>query len=312
MLKHSFVTTDPKVAEVGDVHKLLLGGVAPRPIALVSTISADGINNLSPFSFFNAFGANPPVVAFSPARRGRDGSTKDTLHNLEATRECVVNAVSFDIVEQVSLASTEYPADVDEFIKSGLTAIDSESVRPKRVTESPFHMECKVIQIIPLGEKNASGNLVICEVIKFHVAESVFTDGVIDPNLINLVGRNSANYYTKAFDSAIFEIEKPIATLGIGIDKLPKHIKHSKTLTGNHLGKLGNIESLPNPEDVKKFIAALHDSNSELNDYQKAYLQAFNLPDDAQRSTQIELAAIKALENNDKNFAIRALISINS
>ncbi|KAA3634420.1 MAG: flavin reductase family protein [Calditrichaeota bacterium] len=304
------MTTDPKDAKVVDVHKLLLGGVAPRPIALVSTISSDGINNLSPFSFFNAFGANPPVVAFSPSRRGRDGSTKDTLHNLEATRECVVHAVSYDIVEQVSLASTEYPPEVDEFVKSGLSPLDSEFVRPKRVAESPFHMECKVVEIFPLGEKNGSGNLVICEVIKFHIAESVFTDGVINPNLINLVGRNSANYYTKAFDSAIFEIEKPIATLGIGIDQLPDHIKDSKTLTGNHLGKLGNIEALPSRDDVHSFVASLTDSNFEPNDYQKAFVQALNIADKAQRDSQIEQAAIKALEENDNKFAIYALISI--
>lgn len=310
MSKHTFITTDPKDAKVVDVHKLLLGGVAPRPIALVSTISSDGINNLSPFSFFNAFGANPPVVAFSPSRRGRDGSTKDTLHNLEATRECVVHAVSYDIVEQVSLASTEYPPEVDEFVKSGLSPLDSEFVRPKRVAESPFHMECKVVEIFPLGEKNGSGNLVICEVIKFHIAESVFTDGVINPNLINLVGRNSANYYTKAFDSAIFEIEKPIATLGIGIDQLPDHIKDSKTLTGNHLGKLGNIEALPSRDDVHSFVASLTDSNFEPNDYQKAFVQALNIADKAQRDSQIEQAAIKALEENDNKFAIYALISI--
>lgn len=201
---------DPKNGTIPETHHLLLGGVAPRPIALVSTISEEGINNLSPFSFFNAFGANPPVVVFSPSRRGRDATTKDTLNNLEKNPECVIQAVTTEIVEKVNIASTEFPPEIDEFEKSGLTPVDSLKIKPKRVKESPFQMECVVKQIVPIGESNASGNLVICEVVLFHFDEALFTDGSIDPQKIKLVGRNSASYYTNAFGDSIFELKKPL------------------------------------------------------------------------------------------------------
>ena len=326
MSKHkakTFISVDPKEASLQDVHKLLLGGVSPRPIALVSTISEDGVNNLSPFSFYNAFGANPPIVVFSPARRGRDGTTKDTLNNIEKIKECVVQAVSYDIVQQVSLASTEYSAEVDEFIKSGLTPIDSDIVQPKRVAESPFQMECKVQQIIPLGENNGSGNLVICEVVKIHFDESIIQDGVIEPNLIQLVGRNSANYYTKAFEQSIFEIEKPIANKGIGIDNLPEHIKNSDILTGNNLGQLGNIESLPTDEEISKFKDSYSQTDfSETDianivnnsDYHVVYSAGLSLSHSDKRNSSriIEIAARNALEQNDVEFAIFALTSLDS
>ncbi len=319
--KKTFVTVDPKKASLQEVHKLLLGGVSPRPIALVSTISENGVNNLSPFSFYNAFGANPPIVVFSPARRGRDGSTKDTLNNLQKIKECVVQAVSFDIVQQVSLASTEYDSGIDEFVKSGLTPIDSEIVQPKRVAESPFQMECKVQQIIALGEKNGSGNLVICEVVKIHFDESILQDGTIEPNLIQLVGRNSANYYTKAFEQSIFEIEKPIATKGIGIDNLPEHIKHSEILTGNNLGQLGNIEALPTQEEVHNFINSYSQTDftetdiaNIINntDYHVVYSAGLSLVSSDKKNSLriIEIAARNALEQNDVVFAIHALLSL--
>ena len=200
---------DPKNASIQEVHKLLLGGVGPRPIALVSTISEDGINNLSPFSFFNAFGANPPMVAFSPARRGRDGSLKDTYHNIMATKECVIQAVTHAIVEKVNIASTEWGPKVDEFERSGLTPIDSDLVKPKRVQESPFQMECKLHQMVHLGESNGSGNLTICEVLKFHVDESVMTQGQIDMRKIDLVSRMGGAFYCRAHGEALFELAKP-------------------------------------------------------------------------------------------------------
>ena len=319
--KKTFISVNPKEASLQEVHKLLLGGITPRPIALVSTISEDGINNLSPFSFYNAFGANPPIVVFSPARRGRDGSTKDTLNNLQKIKECVVQAVSYDIVQQVSLASTEYDSHTDEFIKSGLTPIDSDMVQPKRVAESPFQMECIVQQIIPLGENNGSGNLVICEVVKIHFDESIMHDGVIEPNLIRLVGRNSANYYSKAFDTAIFEIEKPISTKGIGIDNLPDYIKYSEILTGNNLGQLGNIKTLPTKEEILKFIASYTKTNfndSEIttivnnSDFHIVYSAGLSLSEKDKKNSNriIEIAARNALEQNDITFAIHALMSL--
>ncbi len=315
-----FISVDPKEASIPEIHKLLLGGITPRPIALVSTVSEDGINNLSPFSFYNAFGANPPIIVFSPARRGRDGSTKDTLNNLHQIKECVVQAVSYEMVQQVSLASTEYDADTDEFVKSGLTAIDSDIVKPKRVLESPFQMECVVQQIIPLGENKGSGNLVICEVVKIHVDETIMQDGVIEPNLIRLVGRSSANYYTKAFDCSMFEIEKPISTIGIGIDSLPDFIKHSKNLTGNELGKLGNIELLPLETEIKSFITSYKNQKININDipkllngtdYHAVYAAgvAINHEDKVNSKRIIEISAKKALEQNDNAFAILALLS---
>ncbi|MFB3056658.1 MAG: flavin reductase family protein, partial [Ignavibacteriaceae bacterium] len=233
----------PEDISVPEFHKLLLGGVGPRPIALVSTLSAEGKINLSPFSFFNAFGVNPPIIAFSPARRGKDASLKDTYNNLIATKECVVQSVTFSMVEQISLASTEYPTEVNEFIKSGLTPINSDVVKPKRVKESPFQMECKLIEMKSYGESGGSANMAICEVLKIHVAEDIFTNGLIDPKKIDLVGRMSGNFYCRANGEAIFEVEKPTAKKGIGYDQLPDFIKHSHVFTANNLAKLANVES---------------------------------------------------------------------
>jgi len=200
---------DPKSAPLTQIFNLITGGIAPRPIALVSTVSEEGIDNLAPFSFFNAFGANPPIVAFSPARRSRDGTTKDTYNNLMENQECVIQVVTYDIVHQVNLASEEFDKNISEFKKSGLTPIPSQRVKPKRVKESPFQMECKLQQMIPLGEKKGSGNLAICEVLLFHVAEDLLEDDQIHPDRIRLVGRNGGSFYTKATGSAIFELPKP-------------------------------------------------------------------------------------------------------
>ncbi len=216
---------NPKDLPVPKVHQLLLGGVGPRPIALVSTLSVDGIPNLTPFSFFNVFGANPPVLAFSPSRRGRDATLKDTYYNLMKTKECVVQSVTFPMVEQISLASTQYPPEVDEFKKSGLTPVDSDIVKPKRVKESPFQMECKLLEIKSFGEGGASANIAICEVVRFHIAEDIFENGIIHPDLIDLVGRMSGNFYNRASGNSIFEIEKPVLKKGIGYDEIPAFIK---------------------------------------------------------------------------------------
>jgi len=244
----------PAESSVPEVQRLLQGGIGPRPIALVSTVSKEGINNLSPFSFYNVFGANPPVIAFSPSRRGRDGSFKDTYLNLVETKECVVQAVTYSMVEQVSLASTEYERGIDEFVKSGLTPIDSDIVKPKRVKESPFQMECKLIDMMSYGNGGASANIAVCEVIKFHVDEEVFVSGIIHPNKIDLVARMSGDFYCRAFGDSVFEVEKPIAKKGIGYDQIPDFIKNSNIYSANNLGKFGNIEIIPSENAVTEYI----------------------------------------------------------
>ncbi|KAA3616734.1 MAG: flavin reductase family protein [Calditrichaeota bacterium] len=296
------------------VQKFLAGGIAPRPIALVSTIAADGTGNLSPFSYFNTFGANPPMVGFSALRRVRDGSTKDTLNNVQATRECVIHAVSYAMVQQTSLSSTEYDSSVDEFQKSGFTAVNSDVVKPKRVLESPFHMECIVKQIIPLGNDGGSGNLVLCEVVKFHIDKSIFNSDVIEPQLIDLVGRNSANYYTRASGTAVFEVEKPRAKKGIGVDQLPSEIRNSHILSANNLGQLGNIENLPTETEIKHFLDTFEDNNaSESISEDCKYFTIFRAAlsfvnsDSNKVDELIETAAQIALENKDTDFAIKAL-----
>ncbi|MCU0344493.1 MAG: flavin reductase family protein [Ignavibacterium sp.] len=263
----------PQELSVPEVQRLLQGGIGPRPIALVSTISKEGINNLSPFSFFNVFGANPPVIAFSPSRRGRDGSLKDTYLNLMETKECVVQAVNYSMVEQISLASTEYERGVDEFVKSGLTPIDSHLVKPKRVKESPFQMECKLLEMKSYGNGGASANIAICEVIIFHVKEDLFVDGLIHPNKIDLVARMSGDFYCRAFGENIFEVEKPIMKKGIGFDQIPGFIKQSNILTANNLGKLGNIESIPDMDDVTHYIEEVMSFNNDQAEYS---LESYN------------------------------------
>lgn len=321
MSSDNYKTYLPSEHDVPTIHHLLLGGVAPRPIALVSTISKEGLNNLSPFSFFNAFGANPPTVAFSPSLRGRDGSTKDTLNNLKEIPECVISSVSYEMVEQVSLASTEYDSDIDEFVKSGLTPLDADLIKPKRVAQSPFQMECKVNQIVPLGGGKASGNLVICEVLKFHVREDVFKDGVIDPDSINLVGRNSANYYTKAFDDAIFEIEKPIGKNGIGFDKLPEFVKQSFIFSANNLARLANCEKIPTDAEVEQWIQKqkkIDISEPEIdllfggNNHEMMAAFAVTMLEQkhVRAKSFAEIAAKTALGNNDPDTAWKIILTL--
>lgn len=309
----------PADLSVPEFHRLLLGGVGPRPIALVSTLSEDGKRNLSPFSFFNAFGANPPTVAFSPARRGRDGSLKDTYNNIKATRECVINAVTFPMVEQISLASTEYETGIDEFTKSGLTAIDSEIVKPARVKESPFQMECKLVDLKSYGERGGSANMAICEVLRIHIAEDIFENGIIHPDKIDLVGRMSGNFYVRASGSAVFEVEKPVLRKGIGYDKLPDYIKNSIIYSANNLGKFGNMELIPSKEEAEKFVNKISSDKSEnyesteeafhryqrQKDYKlmlKSALDVLNT-DKKKGKYLLELTAKTALESDDSDFA---------
>lgn len=237
-----------------ELHALLLSSIGPRPICLASTIDTDGNKNLSPFSYFNIFGTNPPICIFSPARRVRDNTTKDTLHNAQATREVVINIVNYAMVQQTSLSSTEYPTGVDEFVKSGFTPIASELVAPFRVQEAPVQLECTVRDIIETGTGGGAGNLIVCEIIKIHVNESiVLEDGTIDQHALDLVGRLGKNWYVRASGDALFEVEKPLVTLGIGVDALPERIRKSYILTGNDLGMLGNIEKLPTREELVAF-----------------------------------------------------------
>lgn len=248
------VEIDPKSISVQRLHHFLLAGVSPRPIALASTIDKEGRPNLAPFSFFNVFSANPPILIFSPARSGRTNETKDTLKNVLEHPEVVINMVDYQMVEQISLASSPFERGVNEFTKAGLTAIASDLVKPYRVAESPVQMECKVNQVLPLGENGGAGNLVICELLKMHVDEEVLNDeGMIDSLKLDLVSRMGGDWYCRANASSMFEIKKPITTVGIGFDQLPEEVLKSPYLNSSELAKLAGIEVLPNETDVNEF-----------------------------------------------------------
>ena len=248
---------EPKDLSVAKLHGYLLSAVSPRPIAFASTIDKDGNPNLSPFSFFNVFSANPPILIFSPARRVRNNTTKHTLENVEATREVVINVVNYDLVHQASLSSTEYAESVNEFEKAGLQMLESDLVKPFRVAESPIQIECKVNEIVALGNEGGAGNLVICEVLKLHMEDDILNDeGVINQEKLDLVARAGGNYYSRA-RSGFFELPKPLTSLGIGVDNFPDEVKNSMILTGNDLGMLGNVDALPEKEEVTKFIKTL-------------------------------------------------------
>lgn len=245
---------EPKDLSVGKLHGYLLSAVAPRPIAFASTMDNNGNPNLSPFSFFNVFSANPPILIFSPARRVRNNTTKHTLENILATKEVVINVVNFDMVHQASLSSTEYPEGVNEFDKAGLTMLKSDLVSPFRVAESPIQFECKVNEVVALGDQGGAGNLVICEVVKLHIEDDILdAEGIIDQEKLDLVARAGGNYYSRA-RSGFFELPKPLSTLGIGVDSFPEDVKNSMILTGNDLGMLANVDTLPTSEEVSKFV----------------------------------------------------------
>jgi flavin reductase (DIM6/NTAB) family NADH-FMN oxidoreductase RutF len=235
-----------------ETNALLCGGVAPRPIALASTISLEGVRNLAPFSFFNAFGSNPPTVAFAPNRRGRDGSVKHTYLNAVATNEFVIAAVSHAILHQMNVASAEWPDGVDEFPKSGLTPLPARFVKPALVEESPFQMECRLKQVVELGTGPGSGLLLLGEVLAFHVREDCLVDGLLHPDALDLVGRNGGAFYTRASGKAVFQVPKPNGK-PLGYDALPEFLKHSCILTGNDLGQLANSPGLPDlPAMIRK------------------------------------------------------------
>ena len=256
------LSLDPKELPIPKLHQLLLGAIGPRPIAFASTIDENGNHNLSPFSFFNVFSANPPILIFSPARSGRTNETKDTYKNVKKVPEVVINIVTYDIVQQMSLSSSPYAPEVDEFVKAGFTSLVSELVRPRRVAESPVQFECKVNQVIELGAEGGAGNLIICEVVKMHINEKVLdANGLIDQHKINLVARMGGNWYCHANEASMFEVVKPLTTVGIGFDSLPTDILSSTVLTKNDLGLLAGIEKLPNETDVNEYKLV------ELNNY---------------------------------------------
>lgn len=236
----------PGEIKTAQLHAFLLGSVAPRPICFASTIDENGNPNLSPFSFFNVFGSKPPILIFSPARRVRDNTIKHTLENVYLNKEVVINVVNYNIVQQTSLASCEYPKGINEFEKAGFTAIKSEMVKPFRVKESPVHLECRVNQILETGHEGGAGNLVICEVLCMHIDDYILDEtGKIDPHKIDLVARMGGDYYCRASGAAVFEVPKPNLQLGVGIDSLPSSIRSSTILSGNDLGVLGNSTSIP-------------------------------------------------------------------
>jgi flavin reductase (DIM6/NTAB) family NADH-FMN oxidoreductase RutF len=250
------LTIDPTQIPTRDLHQFILGAVSPRPIAFASTISADGVPNLAPYSFFNAFSSNPPILIFSSNRRVANNTTKDTLKNIEDTGEVVINVVPHSIVRQMAMASIEWSPDVNEFEKTGLTPLASELVKPFRVAESPVHMECTVDQILPLGDKGGAGNLIVCRIVRMHISEAVLTEsGRIDPQKIDLMGRMGRFWYVRASGQAVQEIVQEVGAVNvIGFNGLPEGIRHSPVLTGNNLARLATLEALPSPDEAAALL----------------------------------------------------------
>jgi flavin reductase (DIM6/NTAB) family NADH-FMN oxidoreductase RutF len=263
-----------------EMYGYLSSAVAPRPICFASTVDAEGNVNLSPFSFFNVFSSNPPILVFSPVRRGRDNTEKDTLQNLREVKEVTISVVNYTMVEQMSLASTEYEKGVNEFIKAGFTPVESQLVKPPRVGESPVAFECKVNDIIELGNEGGAGSLVIAEVMMVHINDEFLNEkGRLDTLKLDLVARMGENWYARASGDALFEIPKPVSSIGIGVDNLPEHVRNSKILTGNNLGRLGTLERLPNEEEISGFthqltglsIEEIHENAKQLIETDKAW-----------------------------------------
>ncbi|WP_343487459.1 flavin reductase family protein [Allomuricauda sp. d1] len=255
-------TINPNDISQPELHSYLLSAVAPRPICFASTVDKEGNVNLSPFSFFNVFSSNPPIMIFSPARSGRDNSTKHSHQNVKEVPEVVINIVNHDIVEQMSLSSTAYDKGMNEFIKAGFTQVPSEKVRPPRVGEAPVSFECIVQEVIELAELPGAGNLILAKVELIHINENYLIDGQLDTKKLDLVGRMGGSWYVRANGEALFEIPKPIRTKGIGVDALPEGIRESEILTGNNLGRLGNVEKLPSPKEVET-AGLLFDTDSK-------------------------------------------------
>ncbi len=293
---------DPKEIKTGILHSYMLSAIAPRPIAFASTVDKDGNMNLAPFSFFNAFGSNPPTVVFSPARRVRDNTIKHTLENIYETKEVVINVVNYAMVHQMSLASSEYPKGVSEFVKAGFTPVKSELIRPFRVKESPVQMECKVVEVKEMGDQGGAANLIICEILLMHIDESVLTeDNKIDSQKLDLVARMGGDLYCRASGSAIFDVAKPNSSLGMGIDQLPESIRNSNILTGNNLGQLGNVKNFPEPSDIDEF---------RRKDFMKALFSKYG-HDDKMLQGKIHELAKTLLEQKHVEEAWKVLLCLN-
>lgn len=235
----------PGTIPTKDLHQYMIGAVSPRPIAFVSTVDENGNDNLAPYSFFNAFSSNPPIVVFSSNRRVSNNTTKDTLHNIYINKELVVNMVNYNIVRQMSIASAEYPSQVDEFTKSGLTKASASQVQASLVAESPVNMECRVKEIIALGDQGGAGHLIICDVLCIHIDENVLDGDRIDPHKIDLMGRMGRTYYVRASGDAISSIYQPVTDLPVGFDALPDYISHNHFLTGNEIAQIAGLNKLP-------------------------------------------------------------------
>lgn len=301
-MENNFVSFDPKDLSIPRVHQLLLGAVGPRPIAFASTIDANGTPNLAPFSFFNVFSANPPILIFSPANSGRTSEPKDTYLNVKEHPEVVINIVNYSMVEQMSLASSPYAKGTDEFIKAGFTKIASDIVKPFRVKESPVQFECKVIEVKELGTGGAAGNLIICEVVKMHYHPEILTeDGQVDQLKIDLISRMGGNWYCRSDKNAMFEITKPLTTQGIGFDNLPNDLLNSTLLSANDLGKLAGIEEIPNETDVNEYkLLELSDLFLSLEE------------DPKELEIQLHQRAKELLVKNELNEAWMTLLAFNN
>lgn len=280
-MKPEKTTVIDPVAQQAIFDDLIKYAVAPRPICFASTIDAAGEVNLSPFSYFNFMSQQPPICVFSPLLRMRDGSTKHTLDNIEEVPEVVINIVNYAMVQQQSLASTEYGKGINEFEKSGFTAIASELIKPPRVAESPIQLECKVKEIISLGDGPGGGNMVIAEVVRMHIHKTLLDDDhQITQESLDLVARLGGNWYCRVTKASLFEVPKPLRNLGIGVDALPEHIRFSEILTGNHLGRLANVEQLPVLTDENRLsldpnVKAIWDQSQEQLPLRRKLLQMY-------------------------------------
>jgi len=283
------------------LQSYLNAAVAPRPVCFASTVDKEGNINLSPFSYFNVFSVNPPVCVFSPSRRVKDNTTKHTLENLKEVPECVINIVNYDMVHQVSLSSVEYPKSVNEFIKAGLTMLPSDLVKPPRVAESPVQFECVVKDIIGLGHSAGAGNLVIAEIKLMHISEAILdSEGKIDQQKIDHVARLGGDWYCRVTTDNLFEVAKPNKNIGIGVDAIPFAIRNSKVLTGNNLGQLGNVEALPNDNEIDAYAQSL-----EI----KELLDA-TIGDTQTRETQLHLKAKELLDEGKVHEAWKVLLIV--
>ncbi|WCL80030.1 flavin reductase family protein [Saprospira sp. CCB-QB6] len=246
---------NPQDLEIKDLHQFMVGAIAPRPIAFVSTIDENGVANIAPYSFFNAFSSNPPMMVFSSNRTVRGNTTKDTLHNIQANQEVVINVVTYDMVQQMTLASISYPAHIDEFAKAGFTPLAAETVAPFRIAESPVQFECKVEQIISLGEHGGAGNLMFCKVQRFHIDEAVIDErNRIDPHKLDLVGRLGRAYYVRASGDALFSIYQNPSDLALGFDQLPERIRQSETLSGKEIAYMAGLMALPTEQEIEQLV----------------------------------------------------------